>query len=258
MIVTILGCGGSGGVPMLGNQWGDCDPNNPKNNRTRASIFVDDGDTKLLIDTSPDLRQQFLRENISDLTAVLYTHAHADHTHGIDDMRAMNWLLKKQIPIYGDQPTLTKLQTRFDYIFGIKPEQQKYYRPALEPNLIAGPFPTNLQFGKLTVTVFEQDHTYMTSLGFRIGNFAYTTDAKRLNETSFEALKGIEVWVVDCVSPNEHPTHSHIAQTLEWIERVKPKTAYFTHMGLHMDYDQLCREMPPHIRPAYDGLKITL
>jgi phosphoribosyl 1,2-cyclic phosphate phosphodiesterase len=254
MIVTVLGCGGSGGVPMVGNQWGSCDPANPKNIRTRSSIFVKEGETGLLIDTSPDLRQQMLREDITSLSAVLYTHAHADHCHGIDDLRSLNWLMKGPIDIYADQLTIEKLTVRFDYIFRAKPGMENYYKPALKPHVIEGP----LQFGNLTVLPFEQDHTFMKTLGFRVGNFAYTTDAKTLDEAAFAALKGVEIWIVDCVSYEPHPTHSHLAQTLEWINQIKPKMAYLTHMGYRLDYEKLCKELPATIRPAYDGLKITL
>lgn len=238
---------------MIGNQWGDCDPANPKNSRTRSSIFIEVGGVKLLVDTSPDIRQQCLRENINDLTAVLFTHAHADHCHGIDDLRSLNWLHKKTIPIYADRQTIEKFVVRFDYIFKAKGDNA-YYKPALEPHEITGSF----SVGDVKIIPFEQDHTFMTTLGFRIGDFAYTTDAKRLDAAAFKTLEGIKVWVVDCVSYTEHPTHSHMAQTLEWINHIKPDKAYLTHMGYRMDYETLCKELPEHIRPAYDGLKIEL
>lgn len=254
MTVTVLGCGSSGGLPLIGNDWGKCDPHNPKNRRTRASILIEHEDTILLIDTSPDMREQFLRENVQKLTAVLYTHAHADHCHGIDDLRSMNWRMKAPIDVYGDAPTMEKITTRFDYIFNHRVEGDAYYKPSLTPYVIEAGKP--LQFGKLTVIPFEQDHTYVKTLGFRVGPFAYTTDAKHLNEQAFEVLKGVEVWVVDCVSKNPHPTHSHLQQTMEWVERVKPKQAYLTHMGQGLDYETISGELPSHIRPAYDGLKI--
>ncbi len=254
--ITVLGCGSSGGLPLIGNDWGKCDPSNPKNRRTRASILVEHGDTTLLVDTSPDLREQLLRENVQKLTAVLYTHAHADHCHGIDDLRSMNWRMKAPIDIYGDAPTIEKLTTRFDYIFNHRAEGDAYYKPSLTPHIIgAGEV---LKFGGITVVPFEQDHTYLKTFGYRFGNFAYTTDAKTLDDDAFKALEGIEVWVVDCVSKNPHPTHSHLQQTLEWIEKVKPKKAYLTHMGQGLDYETICGELPEHVRPAYDGLKIEL
>lgn len=256
MTVTILGCGSSGGLPLIGNDWGACDPTNPKNRRTRASVLIEQDDTTVLIDTSPDMREQLLRENVQKLSAVLYTHAHADHCHGIDDLRSMNWRLKTPIDIYGDAPTIQKLTSRFDYIFNHRVEGDAYYKPSLTPHVIEAGKP--LSFGPLTVLPFEQDHTYVKTLGFRIGNFAYTTDAKQLNDAAFKALEGVEVWVVDCVSKNPHPTHSHLQQTVDWVARVKPKMAYLTHMGQGMDYESILGELPSHIRPAYDGLKISL
>lgn len=254
MIVTVLGCGGSGGVPLIGNDWGLCNPANPKNRRLRASVLVEEGDTTLLIDASPDLRQQLLTGNVQKLTAVLFTHGHADHTHGIDDLRSMNWRMKAPIDIYADPATLQELVTRFDYIFKTPPEAQRYYKPSLIPHEINGP----LEFGSLKVTPFEQDHAYSKTLGFRINDFAYTTDAKTLPEDSFKALEGAKVWIVDCVGRDPHPTHSHLQQTLSWIERVNPKKAYLTHMGVKLDYDSLRLELPKNVAPAYDGLKIEL
>ncbi len=254
MIVTVLGCGGSGGVPMLGNVWGDCDPANPKNTRLRTSILVEDGDTVLLVDTTPDVRAQLLREKVNKINAVLYTHAHADHCHGIDDMRAMNWHMGAPIDIYGDAACIKTLTERFPYIFSPTREVARYYKPALVPHLIDGP----LEFPPLTVSPFRQDHGYMESLGFRIGNFAYTTDCKTMPEESFEALKDLDVWLVDCARIKPHPTHAHLEQTLEWIGRVKPKQAYLTHMGCELDYEALCRQLPAHVRPAHDGLKLNV
>ncbi|NDE91354.1 MAG: MBL fold metallo-hydrolase [Alphaproteobacteria bacterium] len=256
MKITILGCGSSGGLPLIGNDWGACDPLNEKNRRTRASILIEQADTKLLVDTSPDLREQLLRANVQKLTAVLYTHAHADHCHGIDDLRAMNWRMQAPIDIYGDAQTIEKITTRFDYIFNHREEAGRYYKPSLTPHIIHAGKP--LQFGDLTVLPFEQDHTYVKTLGFRIGTFAYTTDAKALNDEAFEMLQGLDVWVVDCVGRKPHPTHSHLEQTLAWIERTKPKKAYLTHMGQGLDYEALCAELPGHIRPAYDGLSFNL
>jgi phosphoribosyl 1,2-cyclic phosphate phosphodiesterase len=256
MKITVLGCGSSGGLPLIGNDWGKCDPQNPKNRRTRASILIEDKDTTLLIDTSPDMREQLLRENVQKIDAVLYTHAHADHCHGIDDLRSMNWRMQKPIDIYADVHTLDKLTHRFDYIFKQRGEGDTYYKPSLNPHILH-PYET-IHFGKLGVLPFEQDHTYQTTLGFRVGNFAYTTDAKALNEQAFQALTDIDVWIVDCVSRKPHPTHSHLEQTLAWIDRVKPKIAYLTHMGQGLDYQTLCNELPESIRPAYDGLRIEL
>ncbi len=256
MKITILGCGSSGGLPLIGNEWGTCDPGNPKNRRTRSSVMVEQDDTVLLIDTSPDLREQLLRENVQRLSAVLYTHAHADHCHGVDDLRVMNWRMKSPIDIYGDGLTIEEITNRFAYIFKTRAEGDMYFKPSLVPHSIRAGDP--LVFGALTVVPFEQNHAYRTTLGFRMGAFAYTTDAKALNEEAFEILRGVDVWVVDCVSRKPHPTHSHLEQTVAWIERVRPKMAYLTHMGQGLDYKTLCDELPENIRPAYDGLQIEL
>lgn len=254
MKVTVLGSGWSGGVPVIGGNWGQCNPDNPKNRRLRPSVLVEEGDVSLLIDTSPDIREQLLRAQAKKLSAVLYTHAHADHSHGIDDLRAMNWCMKAPIDIYGDQATMDDLQRRFDYIFRVRPEPQQYYKPALVPHVLDGP----LEFGALTVTPFNQNHVHMNSVGYRIGDFAYSTDVKEMPEAAFSVLAGVKVWVVDCIRREPHKTHSHLQQTLQWIERIKPQKAYLTHMDISMDYDALCGELPPHIRPAFDGLTIEI
>lgn len=257
MQVTILGCGGSGGVPLIGGQWGACDPNNGKNIRTRASILLEQAGETLLIDSAPDLRQHALRENIHRLDAVLFTHAHADHCHGIDELRALNWLMQEPIPIYSDAETMAKLVRRFDYIFKPIPAAELFHRPALIPHIFSPDhFEKGLKIGSFMVYPFIQDHAYINSLGFRIGDFAYSTDVKTLPEPAFARLQGIKTWVVDCARRTPHPTHSHLAQTLEWIARVKPEQAYLTHMSGDLDYATLCAELPPHIRPAYDGLRL--
>jgi phosphoribosyl 1,2-cyclic phosphate phosphodiesterase len=259
MQVTILGCGWSGGVPVVGNEWGACDPANPRNRRTRPSILVEEGGTTLLIDTSPDLREQLLRENVQRIDAVLYTHAHADHAHGIDDLRSMNWRMNAAIPIYGDAATIHSITRRFDYIFRQRAEEpEKFYKPALIPHIIALPYPAVLTIGALTITVFAQDHVHMQTLGFRIGNFAYSTDVKNMPEESFRALEGIDTWVVDCIREKPHPTHSHLAQTLDWVERIKPRQAYLTHMGINLDYNSLIKALPANVQPAYDGLVFSV
>lgn len=250
MKITILGCGSSGGVPRIGNNWGACDPNNPRNLRTRASVLVEKGDTTLLVDTSPDMRAQFLTANVKKLDAVLFTHAHADHTHGIDELRSVNWLTKKPVDIYADADTLQDLKIRFDYIFSGTPD--KFYKPSATPHLIEGPF----ELGGIKITPFVQNHVQMQTLGFRFDDFAYSTDVKLLDDKAFAALADIKAWVVDCVRRDPHPTHSHLAQSLEWIARVKPEQAYLTHMNQTLDYATLAAELPKGIAPAYDGLVI--
>ncbi len=250
MRITVLGCGTSGGVPVIGNYWGACDPNNPKNRRSRVSVAVEEGATRLIIDTSPDLRQQCLDNNIDKVDGVLFTHDHADHTHGIDDLRIMAMRSRQRVPIYADKGTLETLNRRFDYIFASK----EGYPAICEGNLIDGAF----ELGGMQIQPFQQHHGFMDTLGFRIGDFAYSTDVVELDDAAFEALAGIKVWIVTALRYEPHPTHAHLAKTLEWIDRVKPERAYLTHMTWEMDYDTLMKELPDGVEPAYDGLVIDI
>lgn len=254
MKVTVLGCGGSGGVPLATGFWGECDPKNPKNRRRRASIAVETETTTLLVDSSPDLREQCLSAGIQRVDAVLYTHDHADHTHGIDDLKMFERFQKKPIPAYGNAETLASLQKRFRFAFPITPNPPEIYHHFLEAHLIDGPF----RLGDIPVIPFVQDHGYSTSMGYRFDKVAYTTDAVSLDEAAFKALEGIEVWIVDCVTMDPRPTHSHLGQTLEWIQRVKPRQAYLTHMSSLLDYDTLMGILPEGVEPAYDGLAIAV
>lgn len=251
MKVTILGCGTSGGVPRIGNHWGDCDPANPKNRRRRVSILIEHEDTVVLVDTSPDMREQCLDANVSRLDAVLYTHDHADHSHGLDELRPLAYQNKKEIPVYGDAKTLATLEHRFQYAF--VPESD-YFKPFVRSHVIDGPFTV----GTIPVVPFIQHHGDKTSLGFRFGDIAYSTDVVGFPEASFEALDGVDVWIVDALQRRPHPTHSHLAQTLDWIKRVKPRRSILTHMTLDMDYATLVDELPPGVEPGYDGLVIEV
>jgi phosphoribosyl 1,2-cyclic phosphate phosphodiesterase len=249
MKVTILGCGSSNGVPLIGGNWGACDPANPRNRRTRVSILVEQGDTTLIVDTSPDMRQQMLACALKKLDAVLYTHAHADHCHGIDDLRSVNWMQQRPVDIYADPVTLATLTKNFSYIFhGVG--EGEYYKPSVIAHEITGTF----QVGAIGITPFVQDHGYSKTLGYRFGDVAYSTDVHSLDDAAFDALHGIKTWIVDCVRETPHPTHSHLAQTLEWIARVKPEHAFLTHMNHLMDYDTLVQKLPAGVLPAYDGL----
>ncbi len=255
MRVTVLGCGGSSGVPVIGNQWGDCDPTNPKNRRSRASILVEQGGAGILVDTSPDLRQQLLDADVRRLDAVLWTHNHADHAHGLDELREICRLMQAQLPVYGMAQHLEEIARRFEYAFAPLRAGDPIYRPVLVPHVVEAPF----DVAGLHVVPFVQDHGWMPTLGFRFGKFAYSTDVVRLDEAAFAALAGIDVWIVDCVRVEPpHPVHSHLAQTLDWIDRVKPKRAYLTHMNQTMDYETVLRMLPPGVEPAYDGLVIEL
>jgi len=256
MRVTILGCGPSGGVPLIGNDWGDCDPGDPKNRRRRASILLEHEGAQILVDASPDMRAQLLDAGVSRLDAILFTHAHADHCHGIDEVRALNRAMAQPIQIYAAPATLAELKQRFSYIF--RPSNPAagavFYKPSLLPTAIEGPF----EVAGVGAVPFAQDHGFSTTLGFRFGALAYSTDVVALDEAAFVALEGAETWIVDCYRRTPHPTHSHLARTLEWIGRVKPKRAVLTHMDVQLDYETLRRELPAGVEPAYDGMTIEL
>jgi phosphoribosyl 1,2-cyclic phosphate phosphodiesterase len=253
MKVTVLGCGASWGVPAIGPDWGRCDPADPRNRRRRCSILVESRDAVLLMDMAPDLREQLLSANVAWLDAVLLTHAHADHLHGIDDIRIVNQLVRKALPVYASPEALAEVERRFGYALLPAPERP-LYRPALIGRPIEGPFTV----AGIPIVPFAQDHGYSMSLGFRIGPVAYSTDVTALDETAFAALAGIEVWIVDCMRREPHPTHSHLAKTLAWIERVRPRRAILTHMDQSLDYRELCAELPDGVEPGYDGLTIEV
>jgi len=256
MKITVLGCGPSWGVPRIGGDWGDCDPAEPKNRRRRASILVEAQGKTVLVDTSPDMRDQLIDAQAVRIDAVLFTHAHADHLHGIDDLRGVNRVMQAPIPIYAAAATLADIERRFGYVFTpLKPGLAgNYYKPVLAPHAIDGPFTA----AGMTVTPFIQDHGFSQTLGFRFGRFAYSTDVFQLDDRAFEALAGVEDWLVDCIRRAPHVTHSHLERTLAWIARLKPKRAWLTHMDETLDYATLRRALPPGIAPAYDGLVIDM
>lgn len=250
MKVTVLGCGTSGGVPRIDGFWGAADPGNPKNRRRRVSILVQSGGTNVVVDTSPDFREQCLDAGVTHIDGVLYTHDHADHTHGIDDLRTFRTILGRKIDIYSNRETLDILEARFHYIF----HEVDGYRPICEPHEITGPFTV----GDIDIVPFVQQHGPITSLGYRFGKLAYSTDLNGLSEEAFAALEGVDVWIVDALRYDPHPTHPHLDLTLSWVERVKPKRAILTHMTWDMDYETLVRELPDGVEPGYDGLVIEL
>jgi phosphoribosyl 1,2-cyclic phosphate phosphodiesterase len=250
--LIILGCGASAGVPAANNYWGACDPSDPRNFRTRSSAYVEIRGTKILIDTSPDLRLQMLKNQIIDIDAVLYTHAHADHTHGIDELRMLFFHKgKKKIPIYGAEKTVHDLQRTFSYLFhqGVL----EIYPAVLEPNIIEGKF----TIGDTEIVSFPQRHGKDgLSTGFRIGNMAYSTDFSNLDEQALHCLQGIHLWIIDCLSIDPRPTHLSLQEALGWIEKVQPKKAILTHMNTTLDYKKTLESLPSHIEPAYDGLTV--
>ena len=257
---TILGCGSSGGVPRLGGDWGDCDPANPKNRRRRCSLLVErigaEGVTRVLIDTAPDMRDQLLDAGIGVLDAVAYTHAHADHVHGIDDLRQIVFNLRRRLPVWADGPTQAALIDRFGYAF-VQPADSPY-PPILDLHTINGPFTIHGAGGPVTLTPFTADHGAIDALGFRIGGLAYLPDAVKIPEESWPALEGLEILIVDALRRKPHPTHAHLALTLDWIARSKPARAVLTNMHIDLDHATLEAELPPDIRPAHDGMVLEL
>ena len=258
MKVTILGCGSSGGVPIVGREagghWGACDPANPKNRRRRVSILVEQGETALLVDTSPDLRLQLMDAGVTRLDAVLYTHAHGDHCHGIDDLRFLVYAMGETLPAYMDAKTQAALTRRFEYIFASSADPDSLYRPLLEDRVIHGSF----EVGGVEIRPFVQGHGPETTLGYRFGPVAYSTDLVSLDEAAFAALEGVELWIVDCLRFDPHPTHAHFDLTMEWIERVKPGHAVLTHMNHAVDYEALAARCPAGVEPGYDGMVIEI
>ncbi|KIC51081.1 MBL fold metallo-hydrolase [Tateyamaria sp. ANG-S1] len=256
---TILGCGSSGGVPRLGGNWGACDPDNPKNRRQRCSMLVErtskNGTTTVLIDTSPDLRNQLLTTGTGRLDGVIYTHAHADHVHGIDDLRMIVFNMRERLQVWADGDTQDDLISRFGYAF-VQPKGSPY-PPILELNTIDGDTVIDGPGGAITFTPFQVNHGSIDALGFRIGDVAYLPDVATIPDAVWPALDGLDTWIVDALRRDPHPTHSHLENTLEWIERVKPKRAILTNMHIDLDYETVLNETPNHIEPAYDGLTVT-
>ncbi|MBM3582943.1 MAG: MBL fold metallo-hydrolase [Alphaproteobacteria bacterium] len=253
MRVTVLGCGASGGVPLLGCDCAVCHSPDPRDRRRRSSVLVEQGATRLLIDASPDLRAQLLDAQVTRIDAVLFSHAHADHCHGIDDLRLICRAMDTAVPAYGDAETLAELARRFGYAFEAK--TTSWFRPALEPRTVNGPFAV----AGATVRPFPQNHgPTMVTLGFRIGPFAYSTDVSDLDDDAFAALEGVETWVVDCQSIEPSYVHSHLERALGWIERVRPRRAVLTHMGHDFAYAALANRLPEGVEPGYDGLELVM
>ena len=256
MRVTMLGGGGSAGVPQIGGadgfgDWGACDPNDSRNRRTRSSIVVEGPDGRLLVDTGPDLREQLISNGVPKVDAILFTHAHADHVLGLDDVRILNRLVGRPLNAYATARTLAELEGRFDYAF--KPWQPPhFFRPVLVPNTVE--FGDTIEVVGLKLHVFEQDHGFMPTIGFRAGAFGYSTDVVKLDETALTILEGVDTWVVDCFQRRGHTTHANLEQVIAWNERLKPRRTILTHMGFDLDWAWLQKRMPPGIEAGYDGL----
>ncbi len=257
--ITILGCGSSGGVPRLGGHWGDCDPTNPKNARRRCSILIEQeregGTTRVLVDTSPDMRAQLLDAGIGALDAVAYTHSHADHVHGIDDLRQIVFNTRKRLPVWADDDTQEALFSRFGYAFE-QPEGSPY-PPILDMQTISGAFTIDGAGGAITLLPFRVNHGSIDALGFRVRDLAYLPDVAEMSDEAWEACAGLDCWILDTLRRTPHPTHSHLEQSLQWIERAAPERAVLTNMHIDLDYDTLEAETPAHITPAFDGMQIT-
>ena len=252
--VTILGCGSSGGVPRLGGKWGACDPENLKNRRLRCSILIEqtapEGTTRVLIDTTPDMRAQLLNAGIGVLDAVIYTHSHADHVHGLDDLRMIVINMRKRLPVWADATTKADLLARFGYVFETPPGSS--YPPILDMNEIIGPFTITGAGGGIDFTPFEVTHGSINALGFRIGDMAYLPDVSDIPDEAWGHLHNLKLWIVDALQYNPHSSHTHVEKTLGWIKLLKPEQSIITNMHVDLDYTTLQSELPSGFQPAFD------
>jgi phosphoribosyl 1,2-cyclic phosphate phosphodiesterase len=264
IVATILGCGSSGGVPRVGNVWGDCDPNEPRNRRLRCSLLLEgfsegsNTPTRIVIDTGCDLREQMLAAKVDRVEAVLYTHAHADHTHGIDDLRVLALHNRRRVDVYFDAAAGARLREAFGYCFVSPPGSD--YPPILNAHeIVAGDvLEVDGPGGVITVMPFEQTHGSITSLGFRVGNFAYSCDVSGFPERSFPTISGLDLWVIDALRPTPHPSHLSLPETLEWIARFAPGQAVLTNLHIDLDYARTDSHTPANVTPAFDGMQIDV
>jgi phosphoribosyl 1,2-cyclic phosphate phosphodiesterase len=258
---TILGCASSGGVPRIDGDWGKCDPANPKNRRRRCSLLVEriaDGNvTRVLIDTGPDMREQLLSAKVPRLDGVVYTHAHADHIHGIDDLRALSLAERRRIDVYMDRETLARAEEAFAYCF--KPIAQGY-PPILEPHVVEPGEPVVIHGpgGPLRLSPFAQEHGRIMSLGWRVGPLAYSCDLNGLPQESLAFLEGLDVWIVDALRYRSHSSHLTVEEAVAWVQRMAPKRAILTNLHQDLDYEILKSDLPDGIEPAYDMLCLEL
>ena len=260
MRFTLLGTASSTGVPRIGPNWGKCDPDNPKNRRRRCALLVERrgprGRTRVLVDTPPDLREQLLDARIGVLEAVLYTHDHADHTHGIDDLRGIYFNTKQRVPIWADAVTRQTLESRFAYCFTQRPGSS--YPAILEANDIVPPEPVRIDGpgGVIEAVPVLHDHGAMPSLGFRFGNVLYSPDICGVPDSALPLLQGLDLWIVDALRQVTHSTHFSVSDALSWIKRVGAKRGILTHMTAELDYEALSRQLPPNVEVGYDGMVV--
>jgi len=252
--LRLLGCGTSSGVPRIGNDWGECDPADARNRRTRASILIQSGTTRILVDTSPDLREQLLAADVAAVDAVIWTHDHADHCHGIDDLRQLFHAKGQPVDGYARADTLDSLRSRFTYAF----DGRDGYPPTVSGHVL----PNEMIVGDIRVRVVDQPHGSITSAGLRFdhagSSLGYSTDFNILTQDMKNLFQDINIWVVDALRRRPHPTHPHLAQTIGWIEEVAPDRAVITHMDQSMDYLKVAAELPQGVEPGRDGLEIVL
>ena len=264
IVATILGCASSGGVPRIGNVWGVCDPNEPRNRRRRCALLIEGwseegaGPTRVLIDTGPDIREQLLDAQVDRVDAVLYTHAHADHIHGIDDLRVLALHNRKRVDVYFTPETGDRLKEAFGYCFATPPGSD--YPPILNAHEIAAGdrLVVDGPGGSIEMLAFEQEHGNITSLGFRVADFAYSVDLSGFPDESLPAISGLWMWILDALRPTPHPSHLSLPESLEWIERMAPKRVVLSDLHIDLDYRQLEAETPAHVTPAFDGMQIDV
>ncbi len=258
--LTILGCGSSAGVPRVGQGWGACDPANPRNRRRRCSALVErvgpSGVTTVLVDAGPDLREQLIDADVRHVDAVLITHPHADHIHGIDDLRPLYLTAGRRIDMHMDEPTALIVRNAFSYIFQT-PSGSSYPPIATDLRIAAGnPCQIEGRGGTIEAAPFDLDHGEISALGFRFGSLAYTSDVKRIPEASRPFLEGLEVWIVDALRYRTHPSHFSLDEALAEIENMRPRRAILTNLHTDLDYETLMKRLPPHIVPDYDGMRV--
>lgn len=258
--VTVLGCGGSAGVPMIGGpdgagDWGACDPAESRNRRTRASIVIEQAGSRLLVDCAPEMRLQLVSCCVPSIDAILFTHAHADHILGLDDIRSLNRIVNRPLEAFAAAETHHEIARRFDY--AVQPwTGPGFFRPVIVPRVIAPG--DSFDAGGVAVRVFQQDHGFTTTLGLRVGGFAYSTDVVDLDDTAFAALAGVHTWIVGCFQRAPHRTHAHVARVVDWAARVGAQRTVLTHLGPDLDWGWMMENLPSGVESGFDGLRLAI